>query len=99
MGALGLLAVYSVTLWRNKQVPGRYVFTGVCGGIAAFMLFGLDPSSDVVAHSGGFVAGCALGSLLAFVPKEIAGSRHLNISLITVFIGFVVFTWGLALKH
>jgi membrane associated rhomboid family serine protease len=35
-----------------------------------FVLFGLSPETDVVAHFGGFVAGLALGGLLVCLPPR-----------------------------
>lgn len=69
MGALGLLAVQSVTLWRRTKHPPKHVFTGLFGGVMLFVLLGLSPGTDVLAHSGGFVGGLVIGTLLALAPR------------------------------
>ena len=69
MGALGLLAIQSITLLRHGPVGRKYVFRGMLAGVMLFVLFGLSPETDVVAHLGGFVAGLALGGVLVGLPK------------------------------
>jgi len=60
MGALGLLAVQSLPLLKGN--PTRETRNGRPGRRRMlFVLLGLNPEADVVAHSGGFVAGLVLG--------------------------------------
>jgi len=67
MGALGLLAAQSAALLRRSAHPLRQVLTGVVGGMFLFLLLGLDPRSDVLAHLGGFLAGALFGAALALL--------------------------------
>ena len=65
MGAAGLLAAAA---WRDRRAAGarRGVgLTALAAGGFLFLLFGVDPGSDVVAHLGGFLAGLPLGWLLS----------------------------------
>jgi membrane associated rhomboid family serine protease len=70
MGGLGLLAAQSVTLLRHGSIGRMYVVRGILAGVMLFVLFGLSPETDVVAHFGGFVAGLALGGLLVCLPPR-----------------------------
>ncbi len=79
MGALGLLAVYSFTLFR--RVPGtmRQIIAGASGGLLLFALLGLNPSSDVLAHAGGFVGGVLAGAVLGLLPNSWLRSARANL--------------------
>jgi len=70
MGAVGLLTVYSLTHLRQGANARHMAVRGVLGGVFLLMLFGLDPSSDVVAHLGGFATGCAAGVSLISLPDR-----------------------------
>ena len=97
MGALGLLAAYSL-IWRRK-IPRNWKFTvaGIAAGVMLFVLFGLGPGTDVVAHLGGFVCGVILGILLGLKPE--AGRNTLvNFLSGVVFVVLVVVPWFLALR-
>ncbi|MFN0067840.1 MAG: rhomboid family intramembrane serine protease [Limisphaerales bacterium] len=64
MGAVGLLAAAA---WRDRRAAGArrgVALTALGAGTFLFLLFGVDPKSDVVAHWGGFLAGLPLGWLL-----------------------------------
>lgn len=99
MGALGLLCVHSFGLWRQSPKAARYVFSGVCAGFLLFVLFGVNPRSDILAHFGGFVSGLALGGGLALVPQARLEKRSLNIWACLLLAGLIVFTWSCALRH
>ena len=43
----------------------RRTLRGAVAGAGMFVLFGVDPNSDVLAHFGGFVTGAAIGGALA----------------------------------
>ncbi len=97
MGGLGLLAVASVALWRRSPHAPREVVTGVLGGGLLFVLIGVDPGSDVVAHAGGFVVGVLEGGLL-----NLASPRWLKAPQSGRWAGVLaallaVATWALAL--
>lgn len=76
MGALGLLAVYSFALLRRVPGSRRQIVAGALGGVLLFALLGLNPSSDVLAHAGGFLGGMMLGLALAWLPPAwLTGGR------------------------
>jgi len=63
MGAVGLVAVQSVTMLRWRSANAFRVFAiRIFAGELLFLFLGVSP--DVVAHLGGFVTGLFLGSLL-----------------------------------
>ena len=63
-----------------------------------FILFGLTPGTDVMAHLGGFVSGLVLGWLLLLIP---AATRKPALNLISglLFALLVIVPWCLALTH
>lgn len=96
MGALGLVAVHSIAHLRKPPGAARIIIAGLAGGVMLFTLLGLSPGTDVIAHLGGFVAGIAIGSLLALLPP----SRFASIINLAAGLGFtalVIWTWALAL--
>ncbi len=98
MGALGLLCVQSVGLWRKNPKAARYIFSGVLAGVLLFVLFGLDPASDILAHFGGFAGGLFFGAVLAFVPEHQLQKRSVNVIALVVVSVIIAVTWGLALR-
>lgn len=70
---------------------------GVVGGVMIFVLIGLTPGTDVVAHFGGFVAGLLLGAALTINPN-LARKSVANVSAGLLFAIFVIWTWTLALR-
>lgn len=77
MGCLGLLAAQSVPALRKGPYSRKLVISSFIAGVMLFVLLGLDPESDVVAHGGGFVGGVMAGGLLLLFPKT-ARSRTAN---------------------
>ena len=98
MGALGLLAVQSLPLLKGNPHAVKLAIAGLVGGVMLFVLLGLNPEADVVAHSGGFVAGLVLGSLLALAPR-LASKPLVNLGAGFLFTALVVLTWLLALTR
>jgi len=98
MGALGLLAVHSFALLKGNPRAMKFAVGGVVGGGMLFVLLGMNPGSDVVAHFGGFVAGLLLGSLLAFAPN-LAQKPFANLVAGCLFTALVIVTWVLALTR
>lgn len=99
MGALGLLAVQSISVLRQSSRAWRPVMTGLLGGFFLFILTGLNPASDVVAHTGGFVAGVVFGAGLGLLPSEFTQRRGLDRFALAVTLGVVVVAWALALRR
>jgi rhomboid protease GluP len=98
MGALGLLAVQSPSVWRQSPRLAKYILSGICGGIMLFVLLGLTPGTDVLAHSGGFFSGLLLGGLLTLIPG-LAQKSTSNLLSGLVFLWLVIWPWWLALRH
>ena len=97
MGALGLLAVQSVTLWRKTRHPPKHMFSALFGAIMLFVLLGLSPGTDIPAHAGGFVGGLVCGTLLALAPP-LAGRSNLNLLAGAGFAALVLVPWLTALR-
>ena len=96
MGALGLLAAQSLSLHRQFPDATKYIMGGIIGGIMLFVLFGLAPGTDVIAHFGGFVAGLLFGSALILIPN-LARKPLSNLIAGLLFASLVVWAWSLAL--
>jgi membrane associated rhomboid family serine protease len=97
MGALGLLAAQSLSLRRELPSATKYIAGGLAAGVMLFVLLGLRPGTDVMAHFGGFVSGVALGAMLSPVP-HLAQRPLTNLFAGLWFAALVVGTWALALK-
>ncbi len=98
MGALGLLAVYSVKLWPKHPRAFRTMWSGAGAGLLIFLLFGTNPKTDVVAHAAGFASGAIMGIGLSRLPNsrlKWAWLDWLAIGLLIVIIGIA---WLLALR-
>jgi rhomboid protease GluP len=97
MGCLGLLAVQSFSLWRHTPHSAKHVVSGVVGGVMLFVLLGLTPGTDVLAHAGGFATGLLLGGLLTLIPG-LAQRAAVNFFSGLVFALLVVVPWWLGLR-
>lgn len=97
MGALGLLAVQSLSLRRELPNATKYIIGGIAGGVMLFALLGLSPGTDVMAHFGGFVCGVMLGAMLSLV-RDLAQKPLVNLVAGLLFAVIVIWTWVLALK-
>lgn len=98
MGALGLMTVQSLALWRAHPRAGRLIVSGLMGGTLLFVLLGLDPKSDVVAHLGGFVGGLLFGGILAWLPAEQLHTLRVNLCVSVLLLGLFFGTWWRALR-
>jgi rhomboid protease GluP len=98
MGYLGLLAAQAFWLWRSGQPERRYLITGASAGLMLFVLLGLTPGTDILAHTGGFALGCILGAGLGFI-QDISNRARLNFLCGTTFVLLVLIPWGLAIAH
>jgi membrane associated rhomboid family serine protease len=96
MGCVGLLAAQMFSLRRNPYSI-KYVLSGIAGGVFLFLLLGLGPGTDVLAHFGGFVFGLLFGTILLF-PQSLARNSGANIIAGGVLSALVIGTWWLALR-
>jgi membrane associated rhomboid family serine protease len=98
LGCLGLLAVQSFSLWRQTPHAGKYIVSGIVGGVMLFVLLGLTPGTDVLAHAGGFATGLLVGALLSLIPG-LAQSTGVNFLSGFAFALLVLVPWWLALTR
>jgi membrane associated rhomboid family serine protease len=98
MGGLGLLTIQTLSLRRENPHAVKYIISGVFAGFLLFVLLGLDPASDVIAHLGGFVSGLAIGSLLTLFPAKTWNNEKFDFASKLLLTGLVILTWALALK-
>jgi membrane associated rhomboid family serine protease len=98
MGSLGLLAVHALASWRKGPGHRKLLLSGVAGGVMLFVLLGLAPDTDVLAHLGGFVTGLLLGGLISPV-RRLASGRLVDLGAGVVFAFWVIIPWWLALLH
>lgn len=96
MGCVGLLTAQSFLMLRKHPKALKYLLSGVAGGVMLFILLGLNPGSDVLAHFGGFFAGLLLGSLLSLRPR-LAQNTAVNLLAGILFCVFVTLSWWLAI--
>lgn len=97
MGALGLLAAQSLHPSARAENPMTRKLAGVGAAILLFILFGLSPGTDTVAHLGGLVAGLGLGAILVWLPPRFSRNLMLNVASGLLLIALVTGTWWLAL--
>ena len=98
MGTLGLLAVQSFSLWRQTRHAAKYIFSGIFAGVMLFVLLGLAPGTDVMAHFGGFISGILLGAALILFPA-VTEKPAANLASGLVFALLVIMPWWLALTR
>jgi membrane associated rhomboid family serine protease len=98
MGCLGLLAIQSVFIWRKTPHAERLFLAGLFAGLMLFVLLGLTPGTDVVAHFGGFSCGLVLGVILSTARKAILKPLA-NLLASLIFLILVLWPWWLALTH
>jgi rhomboid protease GluP len=97
MGALGLLAAQSLRPAAHGENPRSRRIAGVGAAILLFILYGLSPGTDTMAHFGGFVSGLALGSILVRLPDRFCHGIGVNITSGLVLCALVAGTWWRAL--
>ena len=97
MGALGLLTAQGLAVRYPTPVARRIAVGGLVGGIMLFVLLGLSPGTDVVAHAGGFVGGLFLGALLAR-RHTLARQTHVNVAAGLLAVALILGPWWLALR-
>ena len=98
MGALGLITVHSFDRARKHPQALRLLLGSLAAGVMLFVLLGVAPGTDVVAHLGGFVTGAAIAVLLT-LPSRVARGPLTNLIAGLLFAGLVLWTWWLALRQ
>lgn len=98
MGCIGLLALQPARADKPAMHLWRNILIGAGGAASLFMLLGLDPRSDVLAHAGGFVGGLALAGLLR-VCRELSRSRRANFIATIALAALVLLAWLGASSH
>jgi membrane associated rhomboid family serine protease len=97
MGCLGLLALQPRQMFPLRAPMWRGVLAGVSGAVLLFVLLGLDPRADLLAHAGGFATGLMLAALLRAWPRlhntrsEIAAAGLLTLAWLL--------PWWAAIQH
>ncbi|MBC8097607.1 MAG: rhomboid family intramembrane serine protease [Akkermansiaceae bacterium] len=94
-GCIGLLAAQAISA-RHHPHAIKYAVSGILGGVFLFVLLGLSPGTDVLAHFGGFVSGLLLGTILLLVRTQ-AQNTGANLLAGAAFTSLVIGTWWLAL--
>ena len=98
MGGLGLLAAQTLPRRGDPQRPVKHILAGVAAGVMLFVLFGLAPGTDIVAHFGGFLAGLLLGGILVRAPVAFIQNPKVLVLSVSLLTTLIVLTWRLALK-
>lgn len=96
MGSLGILATQSFFLWRT-QYGRKFVLSAVAAGLMLFVLFGLAPGTDIVAHFGGFVIGLAFGGVLS-ISRRITHRPVFSFFCGLIFVCLIIIPWWKASK-
>lgn len=96
-GLLGLLSTHSVLLLREHRKLRRHFFSSLFAAFLLFVLMGLSPETDILAHAGGFIGGCLLGILMTLEEKQFSPKAASNTVSLLIFLFSVAFTWWLAL--
>ena len=92
MGCLGLLAAASIRRWRASPYNFKYVLSGLFAGVLLFLLLGLTPGTDILAHLGGFVTGVFLGTVL-MRTQFVARMPRADFVAGVVFLVLVIVPW------
>ncbi|HAV61695.1 MAG TPA: hypothetical protein DCY13_04935 [Verrucomicrobiales bacterium] len=99
MAMLGMLTATGA-FEAVRHLPGwRRLFGTLAAGLMLFVLTGSDPTTDVVVHFGGFVAGLMVGALLELVRDPIQRNSRLQFLGMSLFLGSFVVAWLLALSR
>ncbi len=97
MGCLGLVAMQSWPLITAHPHSVRFAIGGLLGGTMLFVLLGLSPGTDILAHLGGFLAGLILGWMLAHSPN-LTRNRAANVVAGLVAAGLIIGPWWAAFR-
>ncbi len=97
MAGLGLLGAASLRSLRHGESLSKWVVRGLLGVCLLFVLLGLDPASDVLAHLGGFLGGLLLGAGLVLLPEKFSQGPAFGSACALLLGSLVALTWILAL--
>lgn len=97
LGALGLLTVQSLALWRSEESHRHLIGRAIGAGCLLLVLLGLNPQTDVLAHVGGFAGGAFFGIGLVFLPDQWNRSAALDRAAGFLCLGLFLLTWWRAL--
>ncbi len=97
MACLGLLATQSFHLWRASPYTRKYLLGAITAGLMLFILLGVAPGTDIIAHLGGFISGLILGSLLSLAGKA-THKPAINALSALLFFALVIVPWWKALR-
>jgi membrane associated rhomboid family serine protease len=97
MGCLGLIAVQSFTPQVRSAAQVKRWLGGAAGGVLLFILLGVAPDTDIVAHGGGFLGGIGVGLMCARVPG-LPRMAAVNFFCASLFALLVLLPWWLALR-
>lgn len=98
MGALGLLAVESFSLWRKNPAATKVFLRAAAAAVLILVLLGFSPGVDIVAHVGGFVAGAIFGCLLTIFRPAVLQETVVNLCCGVVLAILVIATWWRAVQ-
>jgi membrane associated rhomboid family serine protease len=97
MGALGIISVPALGYHWSHRFVRKHLVKAVFAGVLLFVLMGMNPASDVIAHAGGFGVGALLGVILNLAPEAFERSRRRwNRVAWALFVGLAVWTAWLA---
>jgi len=99
MAALGLLAADAVVQQLQRRQRGRLVAQALGGGVMLFVLMGTSPSSDIPAHTAGFVLGILLGLPLAWLPMTAIHRTRCNLVTGGVYCVLLCGAWIVAMTR
>jgi hypothetical protein len=98
MAALGLI---SLPWWQQRAVDHRAwreAARAACGSLLLFILWGVNPRGDIIAHFGGYAAGLLLGTGLVLLPGKARQDPAFGFGCWLWFLGMLLATSLLALR-
>jgi membrane associated rhomboid family serine protease len=96
MGALGLISIPPLHGWSFHPRALKQLSQAIFASIMLFVLLGVDPASDVVAHLGGFLTGAIFGLGLSLLPPATLQKKLLVSTAWLVLTGLFTLTTSLA---
>ena len=96
MASLGLVTAHSLSFARHEK-RAVWIGRGLMAGCLLVVLLGFSPTSDVVAHVGGFIAGVGLG-IGAMRFRNGLLRPGISIAATLLCVAITMLTWWLALR-